>query len=237
MKKKKKKQSLLKYKIDLNIKYIYIINIIIQMSENCSQTINVLFKSRKNLLELLKTQEYDTDKHTINNINEINQMFVNNQLDILLENKTKKTYVKYHLGKTLRRENINDYIDDLFNLEQILTKNDTLIIVIKMEPNDTLIKCVNQIWEEDGVFIILFNIDRLQYNILEHEYVPKHIVIDEEEVKLIKEKYNIMKDDQLPKISRFDPVAMAIGIRPKEICKIIRPSKTAIETNYYRICL
>ena len=207
------------------------------MSENCSQTINVLFKSRKNLLELLKTQEYDTDKHNINNINEINQMFVNNQLDILLENKTKKTYVKYHLGKTLRRENINDYIDDLFNLEQILTKNDTLIIVIKMEPNDTLIKCVNQIWEEDGVFIILFNIDRLQYNILEHEYVPKHIVINEEEVKLIKEKYNIMKDDQLPKISRFDPVAMAIGIRPKEICKIIRPSKTAIETNYYRICL
>ena len=207
------------------------------MSENCSQTINVLFKSRKHLLELLKAQEYDTDKHNINNINEINQMFVNNQLDILLENKTKKTYVKYHLGKTLRRENINDYIDDLFNLEQILTKNDTLIIVIKMEPNDTLIKCVNQIWEEDGVFIILFNIDRLQYNILEHEYVPKHIVIDEEEVKLVKEKYNIMKDDQLPKISRFDPVAMAIGIRPKEICKIIRPSKTAIETNYYRICL
>jgi len=237
MKKKKKKQNLLKYKIDLNIKYIYIINIIIQMSENCSQTINVLFKSRKNLLELLKAQEYDTDKHNINNINEINQMFVNNQLDILLENKTKKTYVKYHLGKTLRRENINDYIDDLFNLEQILTKNDTLIIVIKMEPNDTLIKCVNQIWEEDGVFIILFNIDRLQYNILEHEYVPKHIVIDEEEVKVVKEKYNIMKDDQLPKISRFDPVAMAIGIRPKEICKIIRPSKTAIETNYYRICL
>ena len=207
------------------------------MSENCSQTINVLFKSRKNLLELLKAQEYDTDKHNINNINEINQMFVNNQLDILLENKTKKTYVKYHLGKTLRRENINDYIDDLFNLEQILTKNDTLIIVIKMEPNDTLIKCVNQIWEEDGVFIILFNIDRLQYNILEHEYVPKHIVINDEEVKLVKEKYNVMNDDQLPKISRFDPVAMAIGIRPKEICKIVRPSKTAIETNYYRICL
>jgi len=206
------------------------------MSENCSQTINVLYKSRKNILELLKSQNYDINNHSINNINEINQMFINNQLDMLLENKNKKTYVKYHLGKTLRRENINDYIDDLFNLEQILTKTDTLIIVIKMEPNDTLIKCMKQIWEEDGIFIILFNIDRLQYNILQHEYVPKHTVIDNEEIKLVKDKYNIMNDDQLPKISRFDPVAMAIGIRPLEVCKIIRPSKTAIETNYYRIC-
>jgi DNA-directed RNA polymerase subunit H (RpoH/RPB5) len=206
------------------------------MSENCSQTINVLYKSRKNILELLKSQNFDINNHSINNINEINQMFINNQLDMLLENKNKKTYVKYHLGKTLRRENINDYIDDLFNLEQILTKTDTLIIVIKMEPNDTLIKCMKQIWEEEGIFIILFNIDRLQYNILQHEYVPKHTVIDNEEIKLVKDKYNIMNDDQLPKISRFDPVAMAIGIRPSEICKIIRPSKTAIETNYYRIC-
>jgi len=206
------------------------------MSENCSQTINVLFKSRKNILELLESQNYDINNHNINNINEINQMFINNQLDMLLEKKNKKTYVKYHLGKTLRRENINDYIDDLFNLEQILTKTDTLIIVIKMEPNDTLIKCMKQIWEEEGIFIVLFNIDRLQYNILEHDYVPKHVVIEEEEVNMIKDKYNIMDNNQLPKISRFDPVAMAIGIRPSEICKIIRPSKTAIETNYYRIC-
>lgn len=206
------------------------------MSENCSQTINVLFKSRKNILQLLESQKYDINNHNINNINEINQMFINNQLDMLLEKKNKKTYVKYHLGKTLRRENINDYIDDLFNLEQILTKTDTLIIVIKMEPNDTLIKCMKQIWEEEGIFIVLFNIDRLQYNILEHDYVPTHVVIDEEEVNIIKNKYNIMDNSQLPKISRFDPVAMAIGIRPSEICKIIRPSKTAIETNYYRIC-
>ena len=55
-----------------------------------------------------------------------------------------------------------------------------------MEPNDTLIKCMKQIWEEEGIFIVLFNIDRLQYNILEHDYVPKHVVIEEEEVNMIK---------------------------------------------------
>ena len=50
-------------------------------------------------------------------------------------------------------------------------------------------------------------------------------------------KYNISKPELLPEISRFDPVAKAICIRPGQVCKITRPSKTAIETNYYRICI
>ncbi len=50
-------------------------------------------------------------------------------------------------------------------------------------------------------------------------------------------KYNIMNDTQLPEISRFDPVAKAICIRPGEVCEIIRPSKTSIKSTYYRICV
>ena len=57
---------------------------------SCSQTINIIFKSRKNLLKLMKYQNYDTSNSEVNNINEINQMYVNDQLDILLENKEKK---------------------------------------------------------------------------------------------------------------------------------------------------
>ena len=49
-------------------------------------------------------------------------------------------------------------------------------------------------------------------------------------------KYNIIHDKQFPDISRFSPVAMAIGIRPGQLCEIIRPSKTAINTIFYRIC-
>ena len=50
-------------------------------------------------------------------VNEVHAMFENKQLDMLVkdEKNNKKVYVKYHLGKTLRRENMNDYIDDLFN--------------------------------------------------------------------------------------------------------------------------
>jgi DNA-directed RNA polymerase subunit H (RpoH/RPB5) len=50
-------------------------------------------------------------------------------------------------------------------------------------------------------------------------------------------KYNITDKNQFPDISRFDPVARAIGLRPGQVCHIIRPSKTAIETDYYRVCV
>ena len=205
-----------------------------------SGTITTVFKSRQNLLKLLYQQDFDIKDYEEFSVNEVHVMYNNKQLDMMMTSKTdgenKKVYVKYHLAKTLRRENINDYIDDLYNLEQVLTKNDTLILVIKQEPNESMINILSQIWEQDGIFIIIYNIDRLQFNILEHKYVPKHTILNDEEVKTMKHRYNIVNDTELPEISRYDPVAQAIGMRPGQICKIIRPSKTAITTDYYRIC-
>jgi DNA-directed RNA polymerase subunit H (RpoH/RPB5) len=206
-----------------------------------SGTITTIYKSRQTLLRLLEAQNYNTTDYDDFNINEVHVMYNNKQLDMLLSNEEnegnkKKVYVKYHLAKTLPRQNINDYIDDLFNLEQILTKNDTLIIVIKQEPHEPLLNMLRQIWEQDGIFIIVYNLERLQFNILDHNYVPKHIIMNEKEITEMKQKYNINNDLELPEISRYDPVAMAIGMRPGDICKIIRSSKTAITSNYYRIC-
>ncbi len=212
------------------------------MSES-SETISRLYKSRKILLQLLNKQNYNTKDYEEFSVNELHTMFNNKQLDMLINNddsnedeSKKKVYVKYHLGKTLRRENINDMVDDLFHLEQVLTKNDTLIIIIKQEPHEPLLNILNQVWEKEGIFIILFNLERLLFNILEHSYVPEHKILDEVGVKAVKQKFNIKDNDQFPKISRYDPVAQAIGIKPGEICKIIRSSKTAITTDYYRLC-
>jgi len=206
-----------------------------------SGTITTVFKSRGTVLKLLQQQKYDISDYEEFSVNEVHIMYNNKQLDMLLsseetETVKKKVYVKYHLAKTLPRQNINDYIDDLYNLEQVLSKGDTLIIVIKQEPNEPLLNILRQIWEQDGIFIIVYNLERLQFNILEHSYVPKHIIMTESEIVEMKKKYNIKDDIEIPEISRFDPVATAIGMRPGDICRIVRPSKTAITTNYYRLC-
>ena len=125
----------------------------------------------------------------------------------------------------------------MFNLEEILKKNDTLFIIIKDEINETLTNELKHIWESDGIFIVIENIKRLQFNILDHELVPEHTILPESEVVNIMKKYNITDKIQFPDISRFDPVARAIGLRPGQLCHIVRPSKTAIEADYYRICI
>jgi len=209
-----------------------------------SGQIQAIYKSRKTLLEHLSYQGFDVEDYENFSVNEIYEMSQNQQLDMLVERKEntelkvtkKKTYIKYHLAKTLRPEKIYEYLEDLFNLEQVLSKEDDLIIVVREEPNETTIKTLKQIWASDKQFVIVWNIKALQFNVLEHSLVPKHTVLKPDEDVEFRNRYNVNNDSELPNISRFSPPAMAIGIRPGHICEIIRPSKTAITTKFYRIC-
>jgi DNA-directed RNA polymerase subunit H (RpoH/RPB5) len=206
-----------------------------------SGTISALFKSRNILLQLLARQGMDVSNYTDYGVAEVQTMYANNQLDMLLTTEkdihpARKVYVKYYLAKTLRRENINHMIDDLFYLEQVLQPTDTLVIVMKQEVNDTLIGILNEIWEKDKIFIVIHSLDRLQFNLLEHQYVPEHVVLNEAEHEHVLKKYNITDTKQMPSISRYDPVALAIGLRPGQICKITRSSKTSVTSLFYRFC-
>ena len=71
---------------------------------------------------------------------------------------------------------------------------------------------------------------------MNHTLVHPHRVLNKSEEKEIFKKYNLTKRDEIPEISRFDPVAIAIGLRPNELCEITRPSTSAITSMYYRIC-
>ena len=229
-------------------------------SQNTSSLISQIYKSRSTLLELMKKQGYDTLGYKGFSVNEINTMKTNNQLDMILEKslsnpkqkymdeakhdnvieeideESEKIYIKYYLAKSLRPANLQEMIDDLFTVEEVLKKRDTLLVVVKDEVNETLINTLKHIWESEKIFIILIPLKRLQFNILEHILVPAHRVLDESEKISIKNRYNIVNDSEFPELSRFDPVAQTIGIRPGQICEINRPSKTAISAPYYRIC-
>jgi len=211
-----------------------------------SSLISSIYNSRKTVLKHMKQLDYDIKDYDNFSVNEVNTMFQTKQLDMLLEKRDKNTktnrhnkiYIRYYLAKTIRPQNIQEMLDDLFQMEEILTKDDTLYIIIKDDMNETLKELLKHIWEQDGIFIVMQSIKRLQFNILEHALVPPHrIITDEEEVIKIKDRFNITSDFQFPDISRFDPVAQVICIRPGQICEIIRPSKTAVKAMYYRICL
>lgn len=212
-------------------------------SQNSSVLISHIYNSRKIVLELMAKQGYNINDYANFSVSEVNSMKQNNQLDMLLETSDtqelpkKKIYIRYYLAARPAPKNIQEMIDDLFVLSETLQKTDTLFIIIKDEPNETLINELKHIWEADGIFIVIESIKRLQFNILEHVLVPPHRVLMESEVDNIMKRYNIMDKSQIPNISRFDPVARVIGLRPGQVCEILRPSKTSIISNYYRVCI
>jgi len=169
-------------------------------------------------------------------ITEVHSMSQNEQLDLFLKKNIdeKQIYIKYYLGKGLRPQIIDDMIEQLFDVEELLTKTDDLLIITKTEPNDTLIKHMDKIWKTLNIYVMIIPLQRLAFNILKHTLVPKHEIVEKDPVS---KQYNILNDAQFPEISRFDPVATVLGIRPGELCKITRPSATAIETSYYRLCI
>jgi len=217
------------------------------VTTNSSVLITQIYQSRKIILELMERQGFDVSGYVNFSVNEINAMKLNNQLDMLLEEKAnssgekspenKKVYVRYYLAKTIFPANVHEMIDDLFVLTETLKKHDTLYIIIKDHVNETLLNELKDIWERDGIFIVIESIKCLQYNILKHVLVPDHVIMTEEEVTDIMKRYNITNKVQFPDISRFDPVARAICLRPGQVCHIVRPSKPAIITDYYRICV
>jgi DNA-directed RNA polymerase subunit H (RpoH/RPB5) len=93
------------------------------------------------------------------------------------------------------------------------------------------------LYEQEGVFVVIHNIKRLQYNVLEHSLVPQATILTDEEFNDLKVKYNIKDTSQLPEVSRFDPQSLAICLRPGQICKYTRKSVTSMEHDYYRVCV
>jgi len=207
---------------------------------NSNNRILTIYKSRKTMIDLLEYQDFDVSEYGNFSINEIDAMLSNTQLDMLVKNKknNQMAYIKYYLdAKQIRPANLEKIIEDLFEIESVLTKKDVLIIITEDEPNETIITTLKYIYEHDGIFVVIHNINRLQYNILNHTLVPQCTILEEKEVEELKNKFNIQKLSQLPEISRFDPQALAICLRPGQVCHFQRESATAMLYEYYRVCV
>jgi DNA-directed RNA polymerase subunit H (RpoH/RPB5) len=203
-----------------------------------SPLISKIYKSRNILLEILKDRGFYVEDWSDFSVTEIQAMYNNKELDMLLENPTtnKKMYVKYHLATRLGSSHIYDYVDDLFDIEDVLSANDDLIIISKDKTNLTIRDLVEQLFIKDKKFVNIYNLHDYLFNILDHEMQPTFRILSDDEKQQVMKRYNITKDKEFPDISRFDPVSQAIGVRPHELIEIIRSSPTAVNSLYYRIC-
>lgn len=72
-----------------------------------------------------------------------------------------------------------------------------------------------------------------EFNVLNHELVPIHELLTDDQVRDLYGHYNIMPE-QLPKILASDPAAQAVGAKNGNVVRIRRKSKTAGEAIAFR---
>ena len=217
------------------------------MSSSRYNLILSIYKSRETLLELLAERGFHVEKYMGYSKNEIDTMARNSTLDMLIqdkeENPTKKMYIKYALDKTMTIQEIENIMvdlyenaDDTYRLGKAL--DDGLVIITSEEPNKKMLNFLSELFVRRDRFVTIFNIKRLQFNVTKHELQPqKVLILEEEERNEMMRKYNVKNIDELPEISRFDPLSMALFVRPGQVCKMIRKSPTALLAPYYRVCV
>lgn len=199
-----------------------------------------IYKSRQTLIKQIESLEYSVEDYSNFSINEIDAMYASDQLDMLVsrEKDGGKLYIKYCIQlKQLRKENIDQFVEDLFDIEQVLEKKDVLVIVTNDDPNDTILQKVKYLYDHSGILVVVRSLQRLQFNILDHELVPPAKILNKQEIEDVKKKFHVEDVAKFPEISRFDPQALALCLRPGDVIKLQRKSNSALYYIHYRTCV
>jgi DNA-directed RNA polymerase subunit H (RpoH/RPB5) len=140
--------------------------------------------------------------------------------------------------QTLIKQIIEDRSPDTAHLDF------TLILILRDKTVPSVMTAIKSAMAQHNIFIQLFTIRSLMFNVTKHELVPVHERFTGDDLNILLngekgllESLHIDTPRRLPHIKESDAVAMFIGLRPGEICKITRPSRSAGIHYVYRYCV
>jgi DNA-directed RNA polymerase I, II, and III subunit RPABC1 len=214
------------------------------MSKEDNEILNI-FRVRRTVLQMLRDRGYlvfDTKDDLNMSRVDFEAKFVKNykiireQLEIKrpkwnsTSNKLLAAFVEGEKDKsTIGVKSIRGYCE---RIKQDNYNNVILILHGRLTPH-----------AKQAVSAINSGLDKIEYfseaelivNITEHNLVPKHEILSVEETKCLLKRYSL-KETQLPRIQKNDPVARYLGLQKNQIVKVIRPSETAGRYITYRRC-
>ena len=133
------------------------------------------------------------------------------------------------LTSKIRVNNIQNVLDEILE-DGNYNENDTVILIIKdkLTSQEAIEMYFDIIYDIKKVFVQLFNLDMLMYNVSKHVKVPKHEIVSKEEKDAVFKKYNLETFDQLPVILKIDPIAKYYGMKRGDVVKITIPMRLMV---------
>eukprot|EP00002_Diphylleia_rotans_P004323 TRINITY_DN13149_c0_g1_i1.p1 TRINITY_DN13149_c0_g1~~TRINITY_DN13149_c0_g1_i1.p1 ORF type:complete len:210 (+),score=58.65 TRINITY_DN13149_c0_g1_i1:49-678(+) len=198
-----------------------------------------LFRIRKTVMEMLNDRNYivaDTDFRM--SLEEFRDAYrsstsensVNRDLLTLLvshrDDPNLQVYVFFPEDAKVKSELVNLLVERM-------KKNEVKTAILVVQQKLTSIS-MRQLEKHPDLRFEVFVEDELVVNITRHEFVPTHIPLNAEKKKELLERYKL-KESQLPRIRKDDPVAKYFGLQPQDVVKIIRKSETAGRYVTYRL--
>lgn len=192
---------------------------------------NNLYKIRKTVLEMLNDRGFTIDNQLDITFEEFTSMYNNNNINIYINDENLgQIYIYFHNEpKSITKSDLKSLVSNL--IKEYEDDELKLIILLKEKGNGSILKELNK---DSYKNVEIFMNKNMMFNITHHEYVPKHIILNQEESEIILDKYNTTRN-KLPKILKSDPVVKYYGMKHDQICKIIRKSPEVGEYVYYRI--
>jgi DNA-directed RNA polymerase subunit H (RpoH/RPB5) len=211
------------------------------------EDIDILYRSRITLLDILKEQGYDTTQYEKFGPWEITAMAVGNTpLAMSLTKKEQsedspytKCRVVYSLQKLKQR--LQSFINNLVDKEspdKVAVENEEVIVIVLEDVGEVFHKEAYSALKRHNLKIRFFKAHTLVYDPRSHTLVPKHTKLPpSEHAEFLKSNY-IRSKSNLPVI-RFheDMIARIMGLVPNDIVKITRPSPSAGLYDVYRVCM
>lgn len=215
-----------------------------------------IHRSRSNILDMLETRNYNTKKYRNFSYDTLTTLYEKHEqgkygtipelspLDINVSSKVddSKIIVKYRLDEKFKNTASLKKLVALIYEEHELTEKDTLIILvvnaILPKPNnyENTVFTFTEEFRIQNKYVQVFGLENHLINISKHVFVPKHTILNDEEITEVCNKYNIVKHN-LHRILSQDPMSKYLGLRIGQVVKVNSSNPIVGYTPSYKICV